>query len=423
MEQLVLDGNLRPEERVWVPDEDRWIPAAEVECLKESFESRNRLLALREGSAQGRSTPSIAPILPKVEREEPPSPVRSAPRDAGQAPSSEAGEFLFDPGDLAEEEEAVDPPLPSPAPTPATPQPSRASPPWNSFPSSKAVPKDDAPAEGLGILIPFPEPARSRPQGRPGILGSQVLNPNVGETPVLDARELSGSSSRNASPFRLAWPRLRVVIPTLLLCAGTLSLARYYVRHEARERFVPVDPLGRTATIHPVEAKAATPAVKSSPAEATPPSSLPPPVASPYDAMVAELRERMNPGIVPVESSEGLGTSLLVELSRLKVEATRVKAPILRWGGANGDIPLQASVDITFQSPRGEIDRELTAIGLVIGKYVRHYDLEIPDFSVTLLMEGKEPLKREMNYVDARALYLSQISAVRFLTGKDLPLP
>ncbi len=137
--------------------------------------------------------------------------------------------------------------------------------------------------------------------------------------------------------------------------------------------------------------------------------------AAVYDAIEDQVRARMRPEPMDISGSGAFQDALLIELSQQRVDVVSVEAPVVSWVGVHKDLPETVEVRVRFRSRQGEIDRELAAIGLVVGRYVRSYHLDIPRFEV--IIEGVNGSTRRLG-VDpemARRFYLKRISMLGFL--------
>lgn len=87
-----------------------------------------------------------------------------------------------------------------------------------------------------------------------------------------------------------------------------------------------------------------------------------------------------------VEKDGDLGDAVLIDLQHYRLDITKVEAPVTRWGGKHRDEPMSAEVRIEYRSA-GELDRELGAIALTVGRYKARYRLDLPVFQVTATAE------------------------------------
>ncbi len=351
LEQMVGDGALAGEDRVWDPGVGSWRPASEIEALAEAFVLRAALLE--------RLPPPRAPAFPHVATPPVEPPVVESP--LGSAPP------------------------PSPAPDDAA-----------ALPPEEEPPPD--PPESLGQVIHFPAPVR----GPDDALARQAL-PEAFDTALFRPAEVPGA---RPSPWRV---RPMVVVSTFLLGGALLLAVEMHVRGTADRYFQPVQASRTIPTVVP-----------GAPPTASPPN-LPAGMADFYDTMEDELRSRMVTGEFEVRSDDALEMALMVELSRLRVDLVRANAPILEWGGRRGDVPLRAEIRIWFESQPADLDRELAAVGLVIGRYVQRFSLDVSVFEILIQDPDGTIRTRSLDPELARAFYLQRISLLKYLAGDEAP--
>ncbi|NOY28530.1 MAG: hypothetical protein GXP62_21955 [Oligoflexia bacterium] len=119
-------------------------------------------------------------------------------------------------------------------------------------------------------------------------------------------------------------------------------------------------------------------------------------------------------GTLDSSSGEALETSLVIELNRIRLSVVRVDVRVLSTenrivrgtakgsaGGASGgvtraDVPKSVELRIVLRSDGAELDREIAAAALVVGKYVHAEHLDMPVFEVAFqgLADGKLMRKR-----------------------------
>ncbi len=116
-----------------------------------------------------------------------------------------------------------------------------------------------------------------------------------------------------------------------------------------------------------------------------------------------------------IGGASGLEEALLVELPCMCAKL-KVRAPVTRWGGHKGQEPQAADFLIRYSPRPGELDRELAAIALVVGRYLSIYRLDSERLTVEL--EGPDGVLRrvKMPPKEALRLYEQQVSLVDFLT-------
>ena len=133
-----------------------------------------------------------------------------------------------------------------------------------------------------------------------------------------------------------------------------------------------------------------------------------------YIEMEESIRSRMQVGIIDVAEPGELEEALLIELRRVRVDVTSVRAPVMKWVGRMRDVPQSAEFRIRIRSNGGEFDRELASISMVVGKYIQHYSLDVARFEVVFdLDEGSRSQVIEPEL--ARRLYLQRLALMEFL--------
>ena len=226
---------------------------------------------------------------------------------------------------------------------------------------------------------------------------------------------------KNAVP-RIRW--WRVILFASAMIVG-MVLVRWHVTQESTEVFVPrsqwvgnVPPVQwKPAAVKREAAPAAAAAVVEEPEEIAEAVEPEPPIV--LDRMEDELRAQMRPGIVDVKARGDLEDSLLIELRWMHVDVRSVDAKVTKWVGRKQDAPGTAELRVRFKSRAGELDRELAGIGLVVGKYVQHYSLEVPRFEVLVEGLGSTPRMQAVDAKAARLFYLQRQSLVEFLTPTE----
>ena len=209
-----------------------------------------------------------------------------------------------------------------------------------------------------------------------------------------------GADDETTTGGRTRWMRL-VLFAGLLFSA--LFVLRWYVKTTSSEDF----------------ASAADIAVAPPPpAGMTPARAEGPGVDAVYAVMEDELRGRLMPQTRDIAKDGDLEEALLIELTRQRVEVKRVQARVQTWTGRRGDVPQVADFQIWVKSKPGELDRELAAVGLVVGKYINFYSLEVPLFDVTFEGLGPTPRRQSIDPNAARYFYRQRLNIVDFLTGK-----
>lgn len=84
----------------------------------------------------------------------------------------------------------------------------------------------------------------------------------------------------------------------------------------------------------------------------------------------------------PVKKDGDLGDAILIDLQRLKVDILDVKAPVTQWSGKRAETPIEAEIHIQYRAVPGELDRELGAIAISVGRYININRLKVTAFDV-----------------------------------------
>jgi hypothetical protein len=127
--------------------------------------------------------------------------------------------------------------------------------------------------------------------------------------------------------------------------------------------------------------------------------------------MEQELRSTLTPTPRLIAVPGDFTNALTVELVQQRVDIRTADGNVTKWIGRKGDEPRIAEVRIVYRS-RGEISRELGAIGLVVGRYKRLYRLDMPVFEVT--EEGTGGTTK-IDPERAEAFYQARITLQAFL--------
>ncbi len=421
--RLLQEGTLGPTDRVYDPSSRAWVPAAELGLLQGAFADRAREQAARRNRAS-RSKGPRAPLLPSVGMGPmaPPTSSSPGPDTAGTDPvfeipadleahsqehSSEPDRAVISGGNLRGSDSAgsdsaghddqgrsTDPGL------------------------RPRVPKAHVNAVGELIAFPDEDPQRSRLASLPPFGAS--LDPDQARA-ALD-NPAAFLRSADTPPAAQAKPAVR---PTLLLMTVIVALVGAfllvsYIQHSANMYNARLtSPSGASATAQPQPRRTPEPGeatlVGEVPSTAT---TVPRSSDAFYDDMELQLRNRMVPGCSTIAREDDLDTALLLELSRLGVQPYSVHAPVLTWGGRKGDVPHGVEIKIFYEGQQGELDRELGAIGLVVGKYAQQYGLDVRAFEVFVKARDGSTRERALDANASKQLYLRHLSLLQFLTGE-----
>ena len=176
----------------------------------------------------------------------------------------------------------------------------------------------------------------------------------------------------------------------------------------------PAEPLAAPPATPPAAAAAVTgPAV----APSTPAARIPtyPGASGLHDALEADLRAQMPDAPRDISQPGQLEDALLIELTRMRVPTSSIRAPVLTWAGRKNDVPQSAEIHIRYRSAPGELERELGAVGLVVGRYVHTYALEVPALDVVIERQGVEPRQLAIDPSVAQRFYLKRLALNDFL--------
>lgn len=98
----------------------------------------------------------------------------------------------------------------------------------------------------------------------------------------------------------------------------------------------------------------------------------------PYRDLLASLRGRLPQEVQSVHSPQDLEDAMLIELQNLESGVDLVTADITRWTGPKIDQPREGKVTVTFRDV-DHLDRDQAAFGLVLGRYMRAYSMDISE--------------------------------------------
>lgn len=411
--RLVQEGTLGPADRVYDPASESWNQAADMGLLKGAFSDRAREQAARRNRSKRRRPP----LIPSAE----PGPGAAAADPGGS--SAPVGPVFEIPADLEAHSQE------HPSPSRAVIEGGNLRGAGSSEPDDDGRGTDPGLAAGTGKstrgsrgeLIAFPEedPQRARLATLPPFGAS--LDPDQARA-ALDnpAAFLRGADKPPVEPPKPAVRPALLLMTVIVGLVGAFLLVSY-IQHSANMYN------SRLTSPTGTQTQQAEPQVSPRRGEATLVGELPstradntPSSETIYDEMELALRNRMMPGCITIAREDDLDTALRVELSRLGVQAYSVHAPVLTWGGRKNDVPHGVEVKIWYEGQQGQLDRELGAIGLVVGKYAQQYSLDIRAFDVSVRDRDGSIRERTLDAGAAKQFYLHNISLLQFLTG-DAP--
>jgi len=288
-----------------------------------------------------------------------------------------------------------------------------------SIPRPTPPPKTTTPAESESIEpVVTPEPPH-RPDVQEG--GGEIIafpsggaqrRGSVGVAAALDIPEFAEFEERMARPQ----PRPpRRAFPWVLGTVGMVGiLAMMMVNAHVRSTAMWVSPRTVSPTLTEVADKVvAQPSVVTEVVGVV--NDVNPETPYALRAASHDLRGRLSPGVIDMKGRvDDLSTALLVELSRMDLGPVKVQAPVLAWGGARNDMPEAVDIHVLLQS-RDELEWEIGAVGLVIGKYVQSYDLEVERLQLSLQAEDGTLKRIQIDPDLTRQFYRNRVDLLGFL--------
>ncbi len=263
-----------------------------------------------------------------------------------------------------------------------------------------------------GQVIAFPGPARDG-----GVRGATALKTSpdhraeIATLPRRDLPQISDLSQlRDQRPAprvpRIRWGPLTAFAS--LMVAGIVSLNIYM-------ETVVTQKLGRAAPRSATDASVGAPPVPG-PTEAGPAAAEPIEVSSKEPnvdvAIERDLRDRMTDRPQEIREPGDLEDALLIELKRMPLADLRVKARVLTW--STGRHPAPEVAEIVVDLTPEELDREIAAVALVVGRYIHRLALDVRRLDLRFRSNGALvalPIAPEQ----ARAFYRRKISLAELL--------
>lgn len=283
-------------------------------------------------------------------------------------------------------------------------EPSRRAPP----PSTASARLDGLPARGKVIAFPDTRAASSPSRGGGAVAEPVPLHP-VQEPPVAPPlASLPAASPPSApGPSRTRWGR---IVGIGVLAVTAMLLLNSWVTSTATLSFPPLEAPGGAP-----DAGAAVAAAPPAGEAPVPPQ----PAAARATNRMADL-EREIRGQWLVEPREvvdpgDLEDALYVELPRVHIDLVKARAPITRWGGRKNATPQAANFLVRYRARPGELDRELAAIGLVVGRYLSIYRISGEQFTVEIVSADDSIRRVAIDPKAALRLYEQRIDIVAFL--------
>ena len=147
--------------------------------------------------------------------------------------------------------------------------------------------------------------------------------------------------------------------------------------------------------------------------EALPPDAPAEPEGTDLQQLDEELRAGLRSEVRAIHSDDELGDALLSDLLNVRATVRDVKATVIKWTGRKQDLPHTAEVRVTLDGP-AELDRQLLAVGLVVGRYKRTHRMEVPLLEV--YVPGDAGLRKlVLDGTRAEAYYERRIGPAEFL--------
>lgn len=268
-----------------------------------------------------------------------------------------------------------------------------------------------------GQVIAFPGGSGGRSMAVASLPSTAVADIRPEPVPMplppmdLPERMLAAASvpAPKRGPEVTRWWRLALVGGTAVT---VMLIVQWYITSTATAVFPP--PGIPQAGQRPAAATAPGAAPASAPAPPAMRAEIPEADAA-YVELEADLRARMIDTPRELTASGHLEDALLIELTRMQVQTASIEAPILTWAGRKNDVPQSAEIHIRYNSSPGELERELSGIGLVVGRYVHSYALDVPVLDVTIEREGAEPRRLAIDASLAQSFYLKRVDLQAFL--------
>ncbi len=279
-------------------------------------------------------------------------------------------------------------------------------------------------SDGPPSLVPVMGQVIAFPQGRGGAAAAPLALHSQEPSDLLEplaVHALGGDESGDGLALRdsppaepRAWAPWLLVM-ALILCIAAFGLSIWSVHLNARwtsPRTLPAPVVVEVADVEPEPLAEPQPEQILVPQEAEDERPL-----VDLEALAAELRER-----IPVETlalqggPDDLASALLIELSNMKLGPVRVSAPVVSWTGARNDVVEVADIEVRLTAT-GNIERDLAAVGLVVGKYLQQYGFRVRDLSIIVVGNDGVSRKRQLDPGAARSLWTGRKSLYDFLTG------
>ena len=307
------------------------------------------------------------------------------------------------------------------SPSPADPSPA-SQPPQDPVgdPPALAASAEGSPVSSMGQVIEFPNGRQGAARSVSDVSAALLQPLEVQDLVPNDLDSVRVHEAPPPQPPRSLAPWL--VVMALILCLAAFGLSLWSIQRDAQwtsARATAVPPTPQVQASEVAEVPEAVEEVASPEASASASASEEEAEqVSQLARLDAELRERIPPSPLDLRGGpDDLESALLIELSNMKLGPVKVSAPVVSWTGARNDVVEVADVEVRLTSS-GSIERELAAVGLVLGKYLQHYGFEVRTFSVIVIGQDGISRKRQMEPVSARHLWSGRKDLYEFLTGR-----
>jgi hypothetical protein len=294
---------------------------------------------------------------------------------------------------------------------PDLPEPPRASAPQpplvEDLPASAVSPMDEEPLLPGAVppgMAPPAEPSVRRPHGEviefpggrgPSTVGSHALDTQAPRRAPRQEAEPAKASKSGGIFYHVNWLRMSLI--GAIGVGGTLMWV-WYIHTTSTAQFTHKPPKLQP----PVVTTQVQPLLPSAP-------------VSPYAEIEESLRTQLMEPILDIAGEEQFEDALHIELRRVRLDVAWVRVKIESWAGRKKDVPQDVRFQVRLRGKSEAIDRDLGALGLVLGKYVQHYGIEARDIHV--LIEDQDAKVREvkMNPDVARRFFTNRMSLEEFL--------
>ncbi|MCB9758289.1 MAG: hypothetical protein H6739_00475 [Alphaproteobacteria bacterium] len=394
--RMARSGQLRAEQRVRKPP-DSWLKASALPELAGAFEI-DVWGAWDELDDPDAELPTPRPPLAELPEDEPstedepaPAPARPVRQVVPMTPrprpqrrvAAVSGVIEDEPSELPEVD--VEPLLEEPRPQPEVVRPMGE---VIAFPGPRAVP---LPVTPLPRLDPEPRPV-------------PVARPSAKEV----KREVPGRY----------WAMGAVLVVAATLTAGWVWYVKSLAGYTSPRGADGAVDVGPAVIDDPVE----DPPVVRDPGSDDPVApSEPLTPSTPNDAesdLLAELRAQLSAAVPDLHGSEdALSDALFVDLQRL-ASVRRAKADVILWSDGDANLPQLVELHIVLNDS-GDPLRDIAAAGLVAGKYIHQFDLQVRRLEVAVVYDDGTSKGRNYDPKAAAELYTSRGTLRAFALGEE----